>query len=210
MTRSLFRTGLLGVLVIGIAAPASANLLTNGGFEDGDTGQLGSVAVPSWNSWGGSGWHHDDVGKVIDTKAMKLWWDDAGLYQDVTVTGGGLYDFSVQVFNASDDQLNQWNGLIKAEFYDSSIGTDPGDALANVELERYYSATDPVDTWVEIGNTITAPAGADIGRIVLLIVDWQPDPSGVLNFDEASITLVPEPAAFALLAIATLVLRRRA
>ncbi len=33
--------------------PAGANLLTNGDFESGSTGQLGSVTIPGWNNWVG-------------------------------------------------------------------------------------------------------------------------------------------------------------
>ncbi|HRX84667.1 MAG TPA: hypothetical protein P5572_06560, partial [Phycisphaerae bacterium] len=85
----MVRKVMLCSLVLGLAATAaSANLLVNGGFEDGDTGQLGTVALPGWNSWGPSGWHHDDAGRTLDTKAMKLWWDDAGLWQDFAVTPG--------------------------------------------------------------------------------------------------------------------------
>ncbi len=193
-------------LTVGLAAQgASANLLINGGFEDGATGNIGD-GVPGWNVWGGAGWHHDDAGRTIDQKAIKFWWDDSGIWQDFTVTGGQEYDFSVQVLSSSLEPLVGWNGLIKAEFYDSSSGT--GTALVDVELEKYYSATDPMDAWVEIGGTVTAPANADVGRIVLLIVDWQETGvSGALNFDNAVVT--PEPASLLLLAGGGLALLRR-
>ncbi len=196
-----------GVSLCVLAGSAQANLLTNGDFEDGPTQNTGD-GVPGWSTWGFSGWHHDDAGQTLDTKAIKFWWDDAGIFQDFTVTGGDTYDFSVQVLNASTDPLVGWNGLIKAEFYNSSIGTDPSDALANVELQRYFSASDPIDQWVEIGGSLQAPAGADIGRIVMLIVDWQSTGvSGALNFDNAVVT--PEPGALALLMIGGLVALRR-
>ena len=193
---------LMLLALLAVTGIASADLLTNGGFEDGDTGQI-NQPIPGWSSWGDAGWHHDDAGKVIDTKALKFWWDGAGLYQDVAVTPGETYDFSVEVFNASDDQLVGWNGLIKAEFYDGT-----GGQLLNDELERYYSATGAVDEWVTIGGSRVAPAGAVTGRIVLLIVDWQETGvSGALNFDNASI--VPEPATMALLGLGGLLIRRR-
>lgn len=189
------------------AGMAQATILVNGGFEDGDTGQLGSVALPGWNSWGGSGWHHDDAGNTLDTKAMKLWWDDAGMWQDFSATAGKTYDFSAQVLSVSGDPLTLWNFLIKAEFYDSNIGTSPGDELLAVELDKFYGASDPVDTWVEIGGSVTAPAGADTGRVVLLMVDWQDGVGGAINFDNVSVT--PEPATLALLALGGVVMLRR-
>ncbi len=201
---------LIGLLCVAVS-PASANLLVNGGFEDGDTGPINGDGVPpSWFAWGPeSGWHHNDAGKVIDTKAVKFWWDDVGLWQDVAVVGGTEYDFSVMAFNSTDDLLTGWNGLLRAEFYDSTVGTDPGDVLSSVQLDRYYSATDPVDAWVEISGPATAPPTADIGRIIIQIADWQSSGvGGSLNFDNASIT--PEPtSALALLSLALLALRRR-
>ena len=196
---------LLLFALLAVTGIASAELLTNGGFEDGDTGQLGSVAIPGWNSWNGSGWHHDDAGAVIDSKAMKLWWDDAGLFQDFAATAGVSYDFSVQCMDFSGDTAAvNWNGLIKAEFYDG-VG---GQLLAQ-DLERFDSdnTVNPDDTWVQIGDSIVAPVGTVTGRIVLMAVDWHDGIGGSIQFDNASV--VPEPATFALLGLGGLLLRRR-
>ena len=187
MRKAMFITLVLS-LCMTVNAFAATNLLTNGDFEDGPTGNI-NAGIPGWLTWGSSGWHHDDPGRVIDTKAIKFWWDDAGVYQDFTATPGATYTFSVEVLNSTLETLTEWNGLIKAEFYDSSIGTEVGDAILELELDRYYSASDPVDEWFTIGGLVTAPANADIGRIVMLIVDWAPNPSGALNFDNASVVI---------------------
>ena len=200
----LLAVALASVLV----TSASANLLLNAGFEDGDTGNIGD-GVPNWNVWGNSGWHHDDAGKTLDSKAIKFWWDDAGVWQDVTVAAGQEYEFSVMALSASDDLLIGWNGLLKAEFYNSAVGTGSGDVLAAVDVDRFYSASDPQGQWVQLSGTVTAPANADLGRIILMIGDWQPDPGGSLNFDNAAINPVPEPAALVLLVLAGVVVRRR-
>lgn len=185
--------------VIVLAAAARAELLTNGNFEDGPTGNI-SAGIPGWNSWGGSGWHHDDAGRTLDAKAVVFWWDDAGIWQDFAVSPGVGYTFGVQAFSWPNDPLHLWNGLLKAEFYNSAIGTGPGQAISEFELDRFYSASDPTNTWVSLGGLAVAPAGADVGRIVLKINDWQSGVSGVLNFDNATVT--PEPAMLTLLACA--------
>lgn len=192
-----------------LVVPASAaNLLVNGGFEDGSTGSIGN-GVPNWSNWGSSGWHHDDAGKVIGSKAIKFWWDDAGVWQDFTVTGNGQYAYSMQAFNSSSDPLVGWNGILKAEFYNSALGTDPANKLGEAVVDKFYSASDPRDQWVTISGAVTAPANADIGRIILMIADWQPGVGGSLNFDEASVTLVPEPITAVLLGLALVAGRRR-
>ena len=165
----------------------SANLLTNAGFEDGTTGNI-SAGIPDWGTWGSSGWHHDDAGRVIGTKAIKFWWDDAGAWQDVPVVAGNQYSVSVQAFDSTLDPLVGWNGLLRAEFYNAAAGTDPDDLLEQVDIDRFYSATDPLDEWVTLGGVVVPPATADIGRIILKIADWQSTVSGSLNFDEASIS----------------------
>jgi hypothetical protein len=199
----------VSLITAAFAAPALAdNLLLNPGFEDGVTGPIGN-GMPNWNVWGNSGWHHDDAGKVIGTKAIKFWWDDCGIWQDVTVAGGSQYTFSVLAFNASGDPLWGWNGLLKAEFYNSALGTDGAHRLAAIDVGRFYSASDPTDQWVLLTGTVTAPANADIGRIQLNIADWQSGVHGSLNFDEASISLVPEPATVLLLGLGLAALIRR-
>jgi len=201
------------LMAAAFASPANAqNLLLNPGFEDGDFGPINGSGNPTnWYAWGAqSGYHHGDAGKVIDTKAIKFWWDDVGVWQDVTVTGGEQYDFSVLTFSASGDALRLWNGVLKAEFYNSALGTDSAHRLAEFYVDKFYSASDPTDQWVTLNGIVTAPANADIGRMILMIGDWQSNPGGSLNFDNASITLVPEPASLLLLGLGVLaVLRRR-
>ena len=85
------------LLIACCVAVSQANLLTNPGFEDGPTGQLGeSFTIPGWNYWGTAGWHHDDAGKVIDTLAVKLWWGDTGYWQDVDVAAPGTGEILIR------------------------------------------------------------------------------------------------------------------
>jgi hypothetical protein len=184
MSKSPFLS--LAVAVALVMPASAANLLTNGDFEQGDTGQLGVIAVPGWLNWGQSGWHHDDAGRTIGTKAIVFWWDDAGLWQDVPVIPGRDYEFSVKVFNWSGNPCT-WNGLMRAEFY-----TSTGGKLLEVQAGKYYAATDPKDEWVLLTGVVTAPANAATGRMVLNLTDWFDGVGGVLNFDDASITLVAE------------------
>jgi glucosylceramidase len=179
--RTFAKSAALFMLVL--TALSQANLLTNGDFEDGDTGQVGSAAIPGWNSWGSSGWHHDDAGAVIDAKGMKFWWDQVGLWQDFTATAGVTYDYRVQVMDFSGDtSANNWDFQIEAEFYDSGDND-----IIKVVLDQFDSSSEPDDTWVEIGGSITAPGNTAYGRVVMRTVDWQEGIDGSIYFDNVSV-----------------------
>jgi hypothetical protein len=190
-------------LLLALGGLVQANLLVNGDFEDGDTGQVGVVPIPGWNSWGNNGWHNDDAGAVIDTKSMKFWWDQVGLWQDFAATAGTIYHYSVQVIDASrDTTANNWDLQIEAEFYDAA-----NSQLTAVLMGYFDSTLQPNDTWVEIGGSIAAPAGTSYGRVVIRTVDWQSGIGGALYFDNVSV--VPEPVTFCLLGLGGLFLKRR-
>ena len=170
------------VFLVG-SIPVRANLLTNSGFESGNTGQVGSVTIPGWETWGNSGWHNDDAGAVIGTKSMKFWWDGTGMYQNFTAAAGTTYDLSVQVMDFSGDtSANNWDLQIEAEFYNSA-----NHVISEVILGTFNSTTQPNDTWVQIGGSAAAPANTAYGRVVIQAVDWQEGISGAIYFDDVSV-----------------------
>ncbi len=185
MMNALVKAAIISGLLWAWMIPARANLLTNGDFEDGDTGQLGIVEIPGWNSWGTDGWHHNDAGAVLDTKGMKFWWDGSGMWQDFAAAEGIAYTCSAQVMDWSGDTSpNNWDFRIEAEFYDASHA-----AILKVVLDTFDSSVRPDDTWVQIGGSITAPAGTAYGRVVMRLHDWQSGISGSIYFDNVSVTI---------------------
>ncbi|HRU16121.1 MAG TPA: glycoside hydrolase family 30 beta sandwich domain-containing protein [Anaerohalosphaeraceae bacterium] len=164
---------------------AGNNLLTNGGFEEGDLGQLGSVSIPGWHSWGDAGWHHNDAGRVIGSKGMKFWWDSCGLWQDYAAIPSATYLYSVQVMDCSaDTSAINWNLQLEAEFYDAGHS-----AIVKTVLAVFDSSIEPDDTWVRISGAITAPAETAYGRVVLRLGNWRSGIGGAIYFDEVSVTL---------------------
>jgi len=196
MCRKLF---FLISLVLVLTLSVQANLLLNPGFEDGPTGWFGDTQIPDWSIWGTSGWHHNDVGYIHDTKAVKEWWDDAGIQQDFAVTEEDSYTFSVWAISASSDSggLGGWDGVFKVQWYDNNWSE-----ISSEEIGRFYgyrpagnypNPGDPVDVWKFISGVKTAPAGAVNGRVVLILVDgdleypWPSEHKGSVNWDDVSV-----------------------
>jgi hypothetical protein len=179
----------IGCLLLALSIPVWANLLTNGDFEDGNTGQVGSVTIPGWHSWGSNGWHHNDAGAYLGSKGMKFWWDQVGLWQDFSASAGTSYLYRVQVMDFSGDtSAHNWDFQIEAEFYNNS-----GAAIIKVVLDTFDSTIQPNDTWVGIGGSITAPANTAYGRVVMRTVDWQEGIDGAIYFDNVSVTANNDP-----------------
>lgn len=193
----------VGMALCGVA---QANLLINGGFEEGNVAWLGDgPIIPGWTYWGTDGWHHSDEGYKLDQKGMLIWWDSVGLYQDVfDVVAGQEYEFSVSAISKSGDKLRGWDLVVKAEWTAENWAT-----IGSTEIGRFVGAkseSDPgdgTDTWKVISATSTAVEGAAHGKIFFQLVqagDWGYT-GGSVCFDNASVVLVPEPASMALLSL---------
>jgi len=169
-------------------------LLKNGDLETGKLGQIGKdqTTVVGWESWGQHGWYHADSGQVIDSRAVKFWSDDTGLFQNVRVTPGKEYAFAVCVLNSAEggDTLRGWRGYLRAEFHNAS-----GNLLTSEVLAVYDPASTktPLDKWEALSGRAIAPPRAVSGRIVLGLIDRTGQAGGSLDFDNASVKLVDQP-----------------
>ncbi len=155
------------------------SLLVNGGFEAGSAGQLGDMWPDGWTGYGPSGWHHGDAGRVQETMAIKMWWNDIWQWQDFDATAGVEYFASIDVMN-STIETSGWDGIVKLEWWD-------GDWVLIHEtiVARYDAQTDAVDEWVTISGSDVAPEGVVTGRYTISLIDWFEGVGGALNFDEA-------------------------
>ncbi|QNN25315.1 hypothetical protein HED60_24540 [Planctomycetales bacterium ZRK34] len=185
--------GLVAALAILSAGSAQAALV-NAGFETGD--------LTSWNSFGDSitvvttdpntGAYHADL-SADDADP-----NYAGMYQDQAASGGQL-----------------WNGSIWARL----VSSPGGNAMIRLKLEFIVGGS-PVQIDDALLTTVSgsytqltvsgiAPVGATIARLTPVV-----ELNGELGsmqgfFDDAALTLIPEPAAITMLAPAALMLIRR-
>jgi hypothetical protein len=118
---------LSAVLLVAFATPASANLVTNGGFETGDfTGwfHAGNTITDSVGGPGNSGAFSAVLGPVATT---------ASLSQTLSTTSGAFYDLSFFLANSAGGNRTNvggapvdfriiWNGV---QIFDASL-TPPG------------------------------------------------------------------------------------
>jgi len=175
------------LILLAMVAGVQANILENPGFEDGPTGQITNVPIPGWSTWNYSGWHHDDIGAVIDTKAVKLWWTDSGIFQDISVTEGHTYRFSGYMLHTSGDPLRDPAGNPGAGDKTGELHAEWYDVAENLLLEETFGVItkdDPTDTWLYYSEDLTAPVNAVTGRILLRM--YQPTAGdGAVNYDNA-------------------------
>jgi hypothetical protein len=104
-------------------------------------------------------------------------------------------------------------GLLQVTFRDSALDnlgtvqTSPGNALLSTPL---VTSSSPTGTWIELSEIATAPANSVYIEPFTLVLDANPT---TVYFDDLSLTVVPEPASFGMVAAVAAVvpffLRRR-
>lgn len=189
---------------VAIAGLAQANLLSNGDFELGAPGNLGSNSPTDWGAWGWNGWLNRDSPPSIDTQSVKMWWDDTGIWQSYAGTAGETYEYSVQVqdWSGNTNEIT-WDAVLAACFY-----TDTGGFLLRQEFVL-DTATVADDVWHTLSGTATAPDETYWVQMQLYLTGWEDGIDGSIYFDNASLTLVPEPMTMVLMGLGGIFLRRR-
>lgn len=197
------------IAALGLAVATSEASLVNGGFESGTGG-----AADGWAQFNNAyRTSTSDTGSPVTAHsgdyAMKVFgnwggpWNAAGALQVFAAAPGEVWDVQGYGLNWSSDKLVGENfGLLKLSWRDAA-----DQEIAGVESQHITSST-PVDQWQFLQASGAAPAGTTGVQVFALFL--QPNfEGGSAWFDDMTVT--PEPASLALLALAALpvVLRRR-
>ncbi len=198
---------------VALSATASANLLENSGFEDPVVAD-GAPFVGEWEGFAGGGAAGSGNSTInplsgaqhlaanIDASPNSF----AGAFQDEdNLNAGDIATFSIWALDALGDT---GSGVeMRMEFRDSVSDTEIGRTINFVPGDTLPALTNNNYTLLSISETI--PAGADTIRAVVAIQSFGGPATQSIFFDDASLTVVPEPASLAMAGLGALALMRR-
>lgn len=170
-------------------AVANANLLYNPGFEL--TGEAGHT-----DGWSQE-WNNNIFG-VIDNPHSGTWGarnlNDGGMYQDVAITGGDDYKVTGWIYIPSGIGGSPWGTFMGVKFLRANQTTaldweDGG--FAGLTRDQYNMGD---------SGWITAPSDAVTARVRFGTWSNAPnEPVAPTDFDDFSITAIPEPSSIILM-----------
>ena len=199
MYKTLIRASFGALAIMLIASTASANLLTNPGFEDPSAAPgVEYAGATGWTDFGGVFTITEAVlgsaGAHTGEQALKVFGGIAGVYQEFGASEGELWGGSVWALNDSVDLMTggqvaainiEWHGA--GGFIEATFG-------------ETIDAGSTLDAWTQLTVMGMAPAGTTMARLVLLTGNFGGDPAGgAPRFDDASFGVVPIPGAALLL-----------
>jgi PEP-CTERM motif len=225
--------GVAAALALSASSVQAQNLLINGDFEDAGGFTANPITPATVNEgWANFGASQSDMSASIDYPESGDYtlaavngagnnWNPQGAYQIVSgpsIIAGTTYTFSsyflqdtaftgtygtpiaLQIQFASLSPTNTFTSLSSTTWGFGDNGSQDGSIPA-------------LNTWYQGSVTATAPVGTQYALVYLFFMDNGQTANDTVYFDNASLTVVPEPATLSLvgvgLASSFLLIRRR-
>jgi hypothetical protein len=211
------RSALVAMLAVLPAVPAAANVLGNGDFDDGTT--------TGWTKWAAT-WSNPSVlsatavpeAAFSGANGLKLQingFSSCGVYQEVAVTPGVAYQ--LEGMWKSTNSADRWFEAILLDGPMSVFQADDPSVVYDNVVAGYDSAFNPPGAsfgWESFSATYPlVPSIVDGTRVasgnVMTVVLKLGGTDSVCDFDDVTLSVVPEPVSLILLGIGSLALLRR-
>ena len=210
----------MAAIALFVTSSASADLLTNGSFEETPfTGAEEAGAGVGWSTFGspfriqGAPEPTGTPGGAFDgTVSLKVF-GLAGAFQDFAAVEGESFEGNVWALNPDNaDVLGAGQvGAVNIEWLDA------GGGFIDAAFGTTVDASTPVGVWTQLFVDGIAPAGTAFARFVVITGPFGDGggEAGAVRFDDATFArgggAIPEPGSFALLGLGAvgLIARRR-
>lgn len=203
--------GLAAALALSAATVQAQNLLTDPGFESGTPGQPNPIPLPGgvgggWAVFNGAAYstNYPESGSysLQGLQGPGAQWNFEAAYQVIGGVSAGQ-EYTLTGHYMTTTGLGSYAGaFIQMTFFDVS-GTDIGTVeTGGVGANALNFNPASVDTWYSGSVSATAPAGAVyVAPYLAFMMDGSQASQVDLYWDNATLTLVPEPSSLALLAM---------
>lgn len=99
-------------------------------------------------------------------------------------------------------QITYFNGFGPGATNLGTVETSPGNAMGSAQI----NSTSPLNTWIPLSVTATAPTGTQAVQVFAITIDQTPAP---IYFDDMTLTSTPEPGSLALVGLGSLAMLSR-
>lgn len=193
-----------------LSSTATANVLSNAGFELPDATAADQTENVNWSPFNAA-FATRSVTPNSGAQSLKTFgpffqFGGAGVSQGgFAATPGQLWSASAFLRDDTSDPIQGGNfGVVQLQFLNSS------NAVLTTFESPHFTSANPTNVWTPEVAAGLAPAGTTSAQITLVHVQVNsPVTGGSVFWDDASLDQVPEPATIGMLAIGGLAFLRR-
>jgi hypothetical protein len=187
--------GVAAALALSVSTTQAQNLLVDPGFESGAFGQPNPIPVPGgvgggWAAFGASISTAQFLSGTHSALINDNSWNPQGVYQMLSASPGEQFTLGASYMTTTAPSGSATPVLIQLSFFDSGA--------LGLGAFGPWLATPAINTWTSGSVTATAPAGTAYVGAYFMYMDNAVQ-GNTMYFDNASLTVVPEPSSLALL-----------